>query len=216
MILFDAQECSLSLFWIKESIRSCPQSSCSDIDLFWWPTGETGWKERLTMADGEAAAPPPPPMTELEGLQLKCNEITDESLESTRRMKNLCEEAKDAGIKTLWAINDNDFRQDESGNLDAIALQCHVRRSGWAVGEIRGWDGPDQLRHEVGWAGSQVNGPPVWNIPKVLEKVVGFQRGRRRVGRTEGQYSTSQSIIDRRSSLHWRASRIVSTGVCGK
>ena len=53
------------------------------------------------MADGEAAAPPPPPMTELEGVQLKCNEITDESLESTRRMKNLCEEAKDAGIKTL-------------------------------------------------------------------------------------------------------------------
>ena len=42
MILFDAQECSLSLFWIKESIRSCPQSSCSDIDLFLWPTGETG------------------------------------------------------------------------------------------------------------------------------------------------------------------------------
>ena len=35
---------------------------------------------------GEPAAAPAPPMTELEGLQLKCNEITDESLESTRRM----------------------------------------------------------------------------------------------------------------------------------
>ena len=216
MILFDAQECSLSLYsGLKKVLGAVLNRHVRILICFWWPTGETGWKERLiTMADGEAAAPPPPPMTELEGLQLKCNEITDESLESTRRMKNLCEEAKDAGIKTLWAINDNDFRQNESGNLDAIALQCHVRRSGWAVGEIRGWDGPDQLRHEVGWAGSQVNGPPVWNIPKVLEKVVGFQRGRRRVGRTEGQYR--QSIIDRRSSLHWRASRIVSTGVCGK
>jgi len=47
-----------------------------------------------------------PPLTELESLQLKCNEITDESLESTRRMKNLCEEAKDCGIKTLVMLDD--------------------------------------------------------------------------------------------------------------
>ena len=55
------------------------------------------------------AAPPPaapPPMTELEGLQLKCNELTDESLESTRRMKSMCEEAKDSGIKTLVMLDD--------------------------------------------------------------------------------------------------------------
>jgi hypothetical protein len=47
-----------------------------------------------------------PPLTELESLQLKCNEITDDSLESTRRMKNLCEEAKDSGIKTLVMLDD--------------------------------------------------------------------------------------------------------------
>ena len=47
-----------------------------------------------------------PPLTELESLQLKCNEITDESLDSTRRMKNLCEEAKDSGIKTLVMLDD--------------------------------------------------------------------------------------------------------------
>jgi len=56
------------------------------------------------------AAPPPeeegPPLTELEGLQLKCNTVTDESLESTRRMKNLCEDAKDSGIKTLVMLDD--------------------------------------------------------------------------------------------------------------
>ena len=33
-------------------------------------------------------------MSEVDGLQLKCNQMTDESLESTRRMMNLCAEAK--------------------------------------------------------------------------------------------------------------------------
>ena len=51
-------------------------------------------------------APAAPPLTELEGLQLKCNQITDESLESTRRMKTMCEEAKDCGIKTLVMLDD--------------------------------------------------------------------------------------------------------------
>ena len=33
-----------------------------------------------------------PPLTELESLQLKANQVTDESLESTRRMIVLCED----------------------------------------------------------------------------------------------------------------------------
>ena len=33
-----------------------------------------------------------PPLTELESLQLKSNQITDESLDSTRRMIQLCED----------------------------------------------------------------------------------------------------------------------------
>ena len=33
---------------------------------------------------------------DLAGLQLKCNEKTDETLESTRRMVEMCSEAKDA------------------------------------------------------------------------------------------------------------------------
>eukprot|EP00096_Caligus_rogercresseyi_P009889 TRINITY_DN345_c1_g1_i1.p1 TRINITY_DN345_c1_g1~~TRINITY_DN345_c1_g1_i1.p1 ORF type:complete len:207 (+),score=76.74 TRINITY_DN345_c1_g1_i1:485-1105(+) len=47
-----------------------------------------------------------PVLTELESLQLKCNDVTDSSLESTRRMKNMCEEAKDCGIKTLVMLDD--------------------------------------------------------------------------------------------------------------
>ena len=69
----------------------------------------------------EPAAPPPPPMTELEGLQLKCNELTDESLDSTRRMKSMCEEAKDSGIKTLVML-DHQGEQFEKfeGGMDNI------------------------------------------------------------------------------------------------
>ena len=69
-----------------------------------------------------APAPAPaPPMTELEGLQLKCNELTDESLESTRRMKAMCEESKDAGIKTLVMLDDQgeQLEKFESG-MDQI------------------------------------------------------------------------------------------------
>ena len=33
-----------------------------------------------------------PQLSELESLQLKANQVTDESLESTRRMISLCEE----------------------------------------------------------------------------------------------------------------------------
>lgn len=47
-------------------------------------------------------APPPaepqqdegPPLSELETLQLKANQVTDESLESTRRMISLCEDVR--------------------------------------------------------------------------------------------------------------------------
>ena len=34
------------------------------------------------------------PLTDLERLQLKANQVTDESLESTRRMVVLCEEVR--------------------------------------------------------------------------------------------------------------------------
>ena len=60
-------------------------------------------------------------MTELEGLQLKCNQMTDDSLESTRRMMNLCAEAKDAGIKTLVALDDQGEQIDKiEAGLDSI------------------------------------------------------------------------------------------------
>ncbi|KAH0568759.1 Synaptosomal-associated protein 25 [Cotesia glomerata] len=57
-----------------------------------------------------------PPRTELQELQLKADQTTDESLESTRRMLALCEESKEAGIRTLVALD------DQGGELTALLL----------------------------------------------------------------------------------------------
>lgn len=57
----------------------------------------------------------------LEGLQLRCNQVTDESLDSTRRMMDMCGEAKDAGIKTLVALDDQGEQIEKiEGGLDSI------------------------------------------------------------------------------------------------
>ncbi|XP_063707412.1 synaptosomal-associated protein 25 isoform X4 [Culicoides brevitarsis] len=58
------------------------------------------------------AAGPEPPKTELQELQMKANEVTDNSLESTRRMLALCEESKEAGIRTLVALDDQGEQLD--------------------------------------------------------------------------------------------------------
>lgn len=51
---------------------------------------------------------------ELSAIQMQMNQTTNESLESTRRMLGLCEESKEAGIRTLVML-------DEQGEqLDAI------------------------------------------------------------------------------------------------
>ncbi|XP_026273585.1 synaptosomal-associated protein 25 isoform X1 [Frankliniella occidentalis] len=56
-------------------------------------------------APAPAAAPEGPPRTELQELQLKAGQVTDESLESTRRMLMLCEETEEAGGATLQMLN---------------------------------------------------------------------------------------------------------------
>ncbi|XP_015837258.1 synaptosomal-associated protein 25 isoform X4 [Tribolium castaneum] len=45
------------------------------------------------------------PRTELQELQLRAGQVTDESLESTRRMLALCEESTDAGAKTMEMLH---------------------------------------------------------------------------------------------------------------
>ncbi|XP_066559993.1 synaptosomal-associated protein 25 [Amia ocellicauda] len=50
--------------------------------------------------------------TEMEELQRRANQITDESLESTRRMQLLVEESKDAGIRTLVMLDEQGEQLD--------------------------------------------------------------------------------------------------------
>merc|ERR1712105_460740 len=74
-------------------------------------------KTHYTMAVADI---PDEPLGELDGLQLKCNQVTDDTLESTRMM-NLCSEAKDAGIKSLVALDDQGEQIDKvEGGLDSI------------------------------------------------------------------------------------------------
>ncbi len=52
-----------------------------------------------------AAPVPPKPKTELEAIQMQANQVTDESLESTRRMLAMCEEvnSKSKRKKTFFS-----------------------------------------------------------------------------------------------------------------
>ncbi|XP_035241726.1 SNARE_SNAP25N and SNARE_SNAP23C domain-containing protein isoform X1 [Anguilla anguilla] len=50
--------------------------------------------------------------TELEDLQKRGNQVTDESLESTRRMMQLVEESKDAGIRVLVMLDEQGEQLD--------------------------------------------------------------------------------------------------------
>ena len=52
------------------------------------------------------------PKTELEKLQIQVNQVTDESLKSTRRILLMCEESKEAGIRTLVALDEQGEQLD--------------------------------------------------------------------------------------------------------
>lgn len=69
-------------------------------------------------ANAEPEGPPPEPETEEQReyrlLQEKINSSVNESLESTRRMLSMCEESKEAGIKTLV------FLDEQGEQLDRI------------------------------------------------------------------------------------------------
>lgn len=51
--------------------------------------------------------------TELGELQFKANKTTDDSLESTRRMLQLCDESKEAGFRTLMGLDEQGEQLDK-------------------------------------------------------------------------------------------------------
>ncbi|XP_041092141.1 synaptosomal-associated protein 25-like isoform X1 [Polyodon spathula] len=59
--------------------------------------------------------------TEMDDLQRRADQVTDESLESTRRMMQLVEESKDAGIRTLVMLDEQGEQLDRTEEgLDQI------------------------------------------------------------------------------------------------
>merc|ERR1719232_2165246 len=121
---------------------------------------------------------PDEPLGELEGLQLKCNQVTDDTLESTRRMMNLCSEAKDAGIKSLVALDDQGEQIDkvESGldsinadmglaekALKAMDLACGIFPKFWKKSE--GFKEDDAIWGEQKGSGGGAPPPPGVEIP---------------------------------------------------
>ncbi|XP_065371148.1 synaptosomal-associated protein 25 isoform X2 [Calliphora vicina] len=74
------------------------------------------------------------PRTELEDLQMKSAQVADESLESTRRMLNLMEESKEAGIRTLVALDDQgeqlDRIEEDMDRINADMKEAEKNLSG--------------------------------------------------------------------------------------
>lgn len=54
-----------------------------------------------------------PQGSELSELQFKSNKVTDDSLESTRRMMQLCDESKEAGFRTLMGLDEQGEQLDK-------------------------------------------------------------------------------------------------------
>lgn len=54
-----------------------------------------------------------PQNNELAELQFKANKTTDDSLESTRRMLQLCDESKEAGFRTLMGLDEQGEQLDK-------------------------------------------------------------------------------------------------------
>lgn len=60
-----------------------------------------------------APAEPERPASELDLIKMKAEGVTDESLESTRRMLALCDESKEAGIRTLVGLDEQGEQLDK-------------------------------------------------------------------------------------------------------
>uniref|UniRef100_A0A1I8P0A8 Synaptosomal-associated protein n=2 Tax=Stomoxyini TaxID=43911 RepID=A0A1I8P0A8_STOCA len=74
------------------------------------------------------------PRSELQDLQMKATQVADESVESTRRMLAYMEESKEAGIRTLVALDDQgeqlDRIEDGMDRINADMKEAEKNLSG--------------------------------------------------------------------------------------
>lgn len=107
-----------------------------------------------------------PPLTELESLQLKANNITDESLESTRRMIALCEDSQASGSKTLEMLEHQgeQLHRIEEGmdnmNSEMKAAEKHLTgMEKWCGLCVCPWNRAAKVKDiDGGWENGEVGG----------------------------------------------------------
>ncbi|GLH00528.1 Synaptosomal-associated protein 25 [Gryllus bimaculatus] len=114
------------------------------------------------------------PKTELEELQFKCREVADESLNSTRRMLTLCEEGKEAGIRILVDLDDQEEKLEamEKGMDDINEDMIEAQKSLAAMGKCCGLcdlscnKGSSNKEDEAVWKGGDEDSKVVSNQPQ--------------------------------------------------
>ncbi|XP_046371738.1 synaptosomal-associated protein 25-like isoform X6 [Haliotis rufescens] len=116
--------------------------------------------------------------SELQDLQMQANMATDESLESTRRMLQMCEESKEAGIMTLVMLDEqgeqldrveegmdqiNQDMRDAEKNLEGLEKCCGLCVLPWkkAKNFEKGSD------YNKTWKASE-DGPTNTNGPRLI------------------------------------------------
>lgn len=115
---------------------------------------------------------------DLQNIQMQSNQVTDESLESTRRMLNMCEESQDVGIKTIVMLDQqgeqldrieegmdqiNQDMRDAEKNLEGLEKCCGLCVLPWkrAKNFERGGD------YDKTWKASE-DGKVNTNGPRVI------------------------------------------------
>uniref|UniRef100_A0A3P8WEQ3 Synaptosomal-associated protein n=1 Tax=Cynoglossus semilaevis TaxID=244447 RepID=A0A3P8WEQ3_CYNSE len=131
----------------------------------------------------------PPILTEQEELERRANQVTDESLESTRRMMQLVEELKDAGIRALVMLDEQgeqlerieegmdtinrDMREAEK-NLTDMAQCCGL--CVWPIRKLKAFE--ESGAYKAVWGGASAqdgivsNQPPSSRVVDAREQMV--------------------------------------------
>ncbi|XP_051814095.1 LOW QUALITY PROTEIN: SNARE_SNAP25N and SNARE_SNAP23C domain-containing protein [Acanthochromis polyacanthus] len=118
----------------------------------------------------------PPVLSEQEELQRRANQVTDESLESTRRMIQLVEESKDVGIRTVVMLDEQgeqlerieegmdsinrDMREAEK-NLTDMAQCCGL--CVWPIRKLKAFE--ESGAYKAVWGGASGQDGVVSNQP---------------------------------------------------
>ncbi|XP_029373277.1 synaptosomal-associated protein 25 isoform X2 [Echeneis naucrates] len=130
-----------------------------------------------------------PILTEQEELQRRANQVTDESLESTRRMMQLVEESKEAGIITLVRLDEqgeqlerfeegmdsiNKDMKEAEKNLTDTAKCCGL--CVWPIRKLKAFEGSGAYKAVWGGASGQdgvvSNQPPLSRVVDEREQMI--------------------------------------------